>query len=305
MATTNLLLSYGDVSRKESVLPLVEILTPKENWFFLNLGKVKSVDGVHISLTDTLAAAGTQAVAEDADFTYLARTTPSRITNVVEQIAIPVRVSHFQQAIDHYHGENELARQRAKAMSEFGNAAEFDLVRSVLVSGASGTIAKMSGILEAISRSTNTSALSSGTALTASILENFLIDNWANSNGETATDVFVGSFLRDVIDGFTQKSTALISTVDLHVLDTAVNVYNTSMGRVNLHTHRYVQQSGDATGRLLGVRPEKLKIAYLREPYSVNPSAAGAYDQEAIVGMLTLEVRNRDSNFYYTGLDKD
>jgi hypothetical protein len=304
--TASILLSYGDVSRKESVLPLVEILTARENWFLNNLGKTQAMDGVHISLTDTLRTAASQAVAEEADYTLLARTTPSRITNIVEKIAIPYQVSKTQQLIQHYHGQDELVRQRTKALMEWGNAAEFDIVRSTLVSGVSGTAPKMSGIAEAISRSTNTSALNSGTALTAAILENFMIDNWENSNGDTATDVFVGSFLRDVIDGFTQKSNAVVMGINVNEIDTSVAVYNSSMGRLNVHTHRYVQQSSDATGRILGIRPDKLKLAYLREPFvQTDLAKSGDYDFEAVVGDLTLEVRNRNSNFFYTGLDKD
>lgn len=303
-ATTNQLLSYGDRARVESVLDLVEVLTPRENWFLRNLGHVSARDAVHISLTDTLAAAASQAVAEEGDLTPLSRTTPTRLTNFVEKIAVPYTVSTTQMLIDHYSNTDELTRQRTKAMAEWGNAAEFDIVRSTRTSGVSGTVPKMDGILTAISKSTNTSALNSGTALTAAILENFMIDNWSNSNGDTATDVFVGSFLRDVIDGFTQKSNTIV-TVDAHIIDTAVDVYNHSTGRVNIHLHRFVQQSSDATGRLLGVRPEKLKLAYLREPTRVDLATQGDYKFEAIIGDLTLEIRNQDSNFFYTGIDKD
>lgn len=303
-ALTNELLSYGDVSRVVSVLPLVEILTAEENWFLRNLGRVKSTDATQITLTDTLAAAGTQAVAEEVDYNALVRTTPVRLTNLIEKIAVPYKVSKTQQLIQHYHGENELVRQRSKALREWGNAAEFDLVRSTIASGVSGTTPKMDGIAAAISKSTNTSAHSSGTTLTSTILQNLMRDNWLNSKGDVATDVFTGSFLRNVIDLFANKSNTIVS-VDARVVDIAVDVYNTSAGRINIHLHRYVQISTDATGRLLGVRPEKLKVAFLREPIMEKLASTGDYDFEAIVGDLTLSVINQDSNFFYTGFDID
>lgn len=125
----NAVRTYGDASRVEDVLPLIELLTAREDWFLKNLSKTAARDMVHINLTDTLRAPATLAVEESDDYTYLARTTPSRISNVVEIIAAPVRVSLAQQWIDHYHPDNELARQTTKALFDWGNAAEFDIVK--------------------------------------------------------------------------------------------------------------------------------------------------------------------------------
>ena len=163
----------------------------------------------------------------------------------------------------------------------------------------------MSGIIEATSRSTNNTAHSSGTALVASIINGLMRDNVDNGNGNAATDLFCGSFLRNVIDGFTQKSNTLVS-VDAHTIDQMVDMYQTSFGRIAVHYHRYVQQSGDATGRLLSVRPDSLKIAYLRRPFvDTTLQRAGDYDFRAVIGDMTLEVKDRNSNWFASGFDKD
>jgi hypothetical protein len=144
MSVNNVLQTYGDVSRKESVvLNMIEILTAEENQLLSGLGKSKAIDTVHSFLTDTLRTAASAAVQQGADYTYNALTTPTRLTNIVEEIAIPIRVTRLQQVVEHYHGKNELERQVSKALSDWGNAAEFDILRSSLVSGASGTVAKM------------------------------------------------------------------------------------------------------------------------------------------------------------------
>jgi hypothetical protein len=246
-------------------------------------------------LTDTLRTAASAAVAEGADFSALARTTPSRLTNIVEKVAIPFKVSRTQQLVQHFFGENELARQTTKSLMDWGNASEFDLVRSTLTSGASGTAPKMSGIIQATSKSSNHTSHNSGTVLNASHINGLMKDNTDNSNGDVSTELFSGSFLRNAIDAFTQKSNTIV-TVDATTILNTVDVYQTSFGRLNIHYHRYVQQSGDATARLLAVRPEKLKIAFLR---------AGDYDFRAVVGDMTLEVRNQDSNWFADGFDKD
>lgn len=285
---------------------MVEILTAEENQLLSLLGKTRAIDEVHSFLTDTLATPASAAVDQNADFTYLARTTPSRLTNVVEEIAIPFKVSKKQQDVQHYHGENELQRQLSKALMEWGNSAEFDIVRSTLVSGASGTVVKMSGIIEAISKSTNTSVQTSGTVFSASILDAIMSDNWDNSNGDVATDLFVGGSLRRTIDGFVQKSNVVVNTPsNISTIVRTVSTYETAFGTLTIRKHRYVQQTGDATGRVLGVNKEKIKLAYLQKPMIMSDLAkAGPYDPRSVYGSLTVEVRNQDSNFFQSGFLK-
>jgi hypothetical protein len=74
------------------------------------------------------------------------------------------------------------------------------------------------------------------------------------------------------------------------------------MGTLNVRKHRYVDISGtDATARVLGVRPEKLKVAYLDMPFIKQLAENGAYNKKAVYGSCTLEVRNQDSNFFSSG----
>ena len=299
--------TYGDVSRKEDVvLNAVEILTAQEVQIMNMLGKVSAKDTIHNYLVDTLRTAASAAVSESADYTLIARTTPTRLTNLVEITAIPFAVTRLQQAVEHYHGTNELARQTQKALKDFGNAVEFDLVRSTLVSGVSGTTMKASGIIEAVSKSTNHTSHSSGTVWDATILDGHMKDNWDNSNGDVATDIFMGSFIRKATDGFTQKTNMVVNNGTSTGIIRTVSTYETAFGTLRIHTHRYLQQSSDTTGRVLAIRPEKLKMAWLEKPYiDTDLSRAGPYDERAVTGSWTLEVHNQDSNWYCDGIDKD
>lgn len=304
MSVANALQTYGDVSRKEDVvLNAVEILTAVEEQILNQLGKTKAIDTVHSFLVDTLQTPASAAVQQAADFTYLARTTPTRLTNIVQEVAIPFRVARLQEAVEHYHGQNELQRQLSKAMKEWGNAAEFDLVRSTLVSGVSGTVAKMSGIIQAISKSSNTTAHTSGTVFSATILDGLMQADWENSNSDVATDLYVGGVMRRVVDNFVQKSNIVVNTPDnVSNIVKTVTTYETAFGTLTVRKHRYVQQSSDSTGRVLAIRPEKLKIAFLDKPYVMNDlTKGGAYTPTAVYGSMTLEVRNQDSNFFASG----
>lgn len=303
MSILNGLLTYGDVSRKEDVvLNAVEILTAEENGLLKLLGKTSAIDTVHSYLTDTLTTAASKAVAMNTDFTLSAQTTPTRLTNIVQEVAEAIQVARPQEVIQHYSGENEAQRQTTKALKNWGNAVEFDLVRSTLVSGLSGTVAKMNGAIAAISKAANTTAHTSGTVFSATILDALMADSWTNSNGDVVTDVFVGGIMKRVVDGFVQKSNVVVNTPGITTIVRTVSTYETSMGTVTFHLHRYVDIAGtDATCRVLGLRPEKLKIAYLDKPFIKSLAEGGAYSKKAVYGSLTLEVRNQDSNFFASG----
>lgn len=307
MATDNYLRSYGDVTRRESIVNMVEILTARETQLMNLFGKTKAIDTIHSTLLDTLKTAGSSAVSEGGDYTMGARTTPTRLTNICERVAISFAVTHTQQAIDHYHNENELTRQTNKAMMEFANDAEFDLVRSTLVSGASGIPMKMEGIIAHISKSTNTTAHSSGTVWSASIFKGLVkanIDNTGQDN--LATDVYMGSYLKDKTDDFTNKTNTVNTGSNQKELVYAVDMFETGFGKLRFHFHRYVQQSDDATARVLAIKPEKHKVAYLEETYVDNELArSGPYDKKAITGVFTLETRNQDANWFASGFKKD
>jgi hypothetical protein len=131
-------------------------------------------------------------------------------------------------------------------------------------------------------------------------------DNWDNSNGDVATDLFMGSVLRDKTDDFTQKSNIVVNNPSdgQRKIVRTVTSYETAFGTVMIHKHRYVQQSGDATGRVLAIRPEKLKVAFLDRPFiDTELARSGDYDFRAVVGKMTLEVHNQDSNFFADGFN--
>jgi hypothetical protein len=305
MATTNILPTFSDSSNiVVDVSRAIEILTARENYFVSNLQKVQATAMVHHYQTDTLAAAGSLVVEEGSDLSAAALTVPSRLTNVVQTSAKAFMVSDAQRAVEHFSGTDELARQTDKAIMELANSMEFDLVRNLSVAAASGATGECGGILSAISTALNYSAHSSGTTFAASILDAQIYNNWINSNGDTATDYFVGGFLRKVVDSFTQKTNNIVQ-VSSDTIENGITYYSTSFGVVKFHTHRYLNVNGDATGRVLGVRPDKLAVAYLTPPRVIQLAKTGISEKRAVTAAFTLEVRNQNSNTLYEGFDID
>ena len=303
MTADYILRTYGDVSAKEDVVKnSIELLTAQETQIYNKLGKTVAINTIHAYLVDTLLTAGSLAVGEAEDYTATANTTPTRLTNIVELVAKNFKVSRTQQDIQHYQGENELARQTTKAMKDWANAAEFDLIRSTLVSGVSGTAPKMSGIIEAISLAANHSSQTSGTVWAASILDSIMMNSYINTNGDVPTELYVGAIMRKNTDYFTQKTNSVINNVAPTEIVKTVSTYTTAFATVRVNTHRYVQQAADTTGRILLLNPDKLKVAELRTPYfDTELSRSGDYDNRAVIGKFTLEVRNQQVNQFQDG----
>jgi hypothetical protein len=197
---------------------------------------------------------------------------------------------------------NELDRQLTKSLKDWGNALEFDLVRATLASGVSGTVATFNGIINGTSLANNTTAQTSGTVFSASVLDALMYNCWNTSNGDVATEVFVGGVLKRATDNFVQKSNVVVNTPgNIANIVRTVTTFETSMGTVTINKHRYVQQAADATGRVLAIRPEKIKVAYLDMPFIKDLAENGAYSKKAVYGSATVEFRNQNSNFFASG----
>lgn len=300
MALLNSQTSYLDsATRPLSILDAIEMISARENGLLSMLPKSKATDTVHSTIQDTLRTGQSRAVAEGADATLLATTNPVRTTNLTEIVSIPFAVTGTQRAIEHLGEKDAFVREERKALMDWSNAAEFDLMRSTLVSGVSGTVPKMRGVIS--STSTNTTAQTSGTVFSESIFNGLLQLTWTNSNGEVATDIFVGAALKKKISGFSGRSTSQVIVEQTTAINT-VDYYVSDFGEHRVHLHRYVFVSGtDATTRILGIRPEKFGVAYLREPRIEELAKTGDTTKAQVIGELTLEAKNQVTGFFASG----
>jgi len=307
MAATNELLTYGDVSiREDVVLNAIEYLTARENQVFNMLGKTTAISTIHSFLTDTLRTAASGAVSEDGDYSPNALTTPSRLTNIVEIVAMPFKVSRTQQQVAHYTGENELQRQTQKALWDWANAAEFDLIRGTLTSGVSGTAPTFNGLIAGTSLANNHTSQTSGTIFNTSILDSLMGNCWTNSNGDVADNLLMGVWLRQKMDQAIQKSNVVVNTPNgLETIVRTVSTYQTSFGTLQIRSHRYIQQAADLTGRIFAFRQDKNKIAFLAnggKPYiDTELARSGDYDVRSVTGKFTPEFHNQNSEFFCDG----
>jgi hypothetical protein len=296
----NELLTHGDSSVVRDVQKEIEILTPVENLLVKNLKKTTARNQIHSWQTDTLATTASAAAAEFKAFAGDALSSPALVTNLVEHIYVAGSITEAQVLSTHESGQNEYSRQVAKKMMEWSNAAEFDLLRSSLVSGASGVAARMNGVIRSIT--TNTTGQTSGTVFSESILIGLITQTWENSNGEGATDILVGSILKSKISGF---GTGIVKNVNLseNTAGQVVQVYESDFGTINVHLHRFIQQSADSTARIVGMRMDKYYLAYLNgQGVKLTDQAVRATSKDFVInGYLTLENRQQKCSFFANG----
>lgn len=292
--------TYGDASIVRDVQKEIEILSPVENLLLNNLRKATAKNMIHSWQDDTLDTAGSAATTEYKDFAGDALTTPSLRTNLVQHVYKAGSVTEAQTMVTHESGQNEYARQVAKKMKAWANSAEFDLVRSSLVSGVSGTTPRMNGVIRTLS--TNVTTQTSGTVFSESILVGLMQLTYDNGNGDVATDILVGSNMKAKISSFTAGITKNI-TVGERKAGAVVGVYESDFGTVNVHLHRYVQQTGDATARVLGINMDKYYIAYLNgQGAKMTEQGVRSTSKDFVInGYLTLENRNERCSFFAGG----
>ena len=214
-------------------------------------------------------------------------------------------VTDTQRAVSHYGFADEYAFQQEKALKEWRNRGESDLLRSSLVSGASGVAPQCIGIINCIS--TNVTTHTSGTTFNQSMLDGLLALAWENGNGQAVSDVFVGSALKRRISQFSGRSgTQFVVPLEEQRLVTTTAGYVSDFGDLTVHLHRYMQKSfsgsSDSTGRILGILKEKFRIAYLIKPYSEIFGRRGSTTDAMVTGSLTLESLNEKTSFFADGL---
>lgn len=297
---SNELRTYGDSSIVRSVQAEIEILTAEENMLLTGLRKSTAKNMVHSWQDDTLSTPASGAVTEYKAFTPQALTTPTLRTNIVEHVYKAGAVTDAQQKVQHESGEDELIRQEQKLMKEWGNSAEYDLLRATLTSGASGTAPTMNGVIATIS--TNATSHTSGTVFSESILNALVELTWENGNGDVATDILVGAKMKRKISQFAGGLTRNLEVASRRS-GAVVEMYETDFGTLNVHLHRYMQQAADGTARVLGMRMDKYYIAYLEggEAELTEQGKRATSTDFAISGYMTLENRNETCSFFADG----
>jgi len=286
-----------DASVKESVLDLITNISPTENYFLSNLQRSTGNDEFHIVPRDTLRTPSLVASVEGADPTYDGND-PTTLLNMMHIISVGFNVTDSEAAVARYGSpEDRIAYETDKALKDWGDFAEYALVRSTIVTGNNSTARQMRGLKSSLSLTT----AQSGVSFSETILNNYLQNVWLQ--GANVDLVAAPIQLKRRISGFTGNNGTKFYNQDDRRLVTPIEVYESDASNkpIKLVAHRYVTVSGDTNYDVMGVEMDHFATAWLREA-KVRPLAkTGDAENRQVIGEFTLEARNQYAGFLGQG----
>lgn len=288
--------TYDSNARKESLLNIITNIYPEEDSLLKDLGKSSASNTLHEWVTDTLKTPAAQSVVEGSDATYANRTNPTRVQNQTQIVRIDFAVTDSERARNYPQFKDRYAYEMDKAMKEWNNDAEFNLLRSTVATGTGSAARTMVGIKAAI---TTVATAQSGVSLSETMLNDYVQNAW--NQGGRPTDIYVGARLKRRISGFTANTTRFTEAPSKTLVN-VVDQYVSDFGVLRVKLHRYMTVSGDTNYDLIGIQPDKFRVAYFREPEHVSLAKTGSATKGMIEGELTLEYLAENSSFKTTGV---
>lgn len=282
-----------DASVKESVLSIITQIDPTENYLVSNLQRTTGSDEFHLVPRDTLRTPTVGGAVEGADPTYTGND-PTRGLNIMHIIEVAFDVTDSEAATDRYGSpEDRIAYETDKALKDWGNKAEINLLRSTIVTGNNSTARQMEGLKECLTIDTS----QSGVSYSETQLNNNLAAVWAA--GANVDLILTPMTIKRRISQFNGNGGTKFYNQDDKRLVTPIEVYESdaSSKPIKLLAHRYMQVSGDVGNDVLGIEMDHFATAWLREP-KIRPLAkTGDSERRQVVGEFTLECRNDLAGF--------
>lgn len=289
------LITHMDASRAEDVVDLITNVDYKNTPLYSGLAESSASNTLHEWLTDTYASSADNAQVEASDSSAADLTQPSRSTNVVQMFRKNIVVSDTERAVRVYGASDPYTYQMQKSMVELARDIEKALMAGTKASGASGVARRLNGVVASIT--TNATARTSGTSLTETEFNDIMKGVWDGGTDANPDEVYVGSYLKRVISGFTAGTTKFTDVNDKRLIN-AVDVYEGDFGVHKIFKHREVP-----TSAVVAIDSSKWRVAYLngRRPKHIPLAKTGSATKGMIEGELTLEALNEKSSAKRTG----
>lgn len=289
------LITHMDASRAEDVVDLITNVDYKNTPLYSGLAESSASNTLHEWLTDTYASSADNAQVESSDAAAADLTQPSRATNVVQMFRKNIVVSDTERAVRVYGASDPYTYQMQKSMVELARDIEKALMAGTKASGASGVARRLNGVIASIT--TNATARTSGTSLTETEFNDIMKGVWDAGTDANPDEVYVGSYLKRVISGFTAGTTKFTDVNDKRLIN-AVDVYEGDFGVHKIFKHREVP-----TSAVVAIDSSKWRVAYLngRRPKHIPLAKTGSATKGMVEGELTLEALNEKSSAKRTG----
>ena len=283
--------TYDSNARKESLLGFITNIDPTETSLLRDFGQSSASARTHEWVTDTLDTPAAQSIVEGSDASFVGTTNPTRVNNQTQIIRKDFQVTDTERAQNYPGFKDRYAYEMEKAMKNWNNDAEFNLLRQTLATGTGSATRTMTGVKASIT--TNLTS-QSGVSLSETILNDYLQN--AYTTGGRPDTLYVGPRLKRRITGFTGNNTRYSDAADKQVVN-VVDEYVSDFGVVRVKLHRYMTVTNDTHNDILGLQTDKFRVAYLREPQHTPLAKTGSATKGMIEGEFTLEYLAQKSSF--------
>ena len=295
MAQASALKTYDAVGNREDLTDVIAIVAREETPIFSSVEKVQARGTTHEWQTDALTLGSSNAAIEGADFSFAIPGVRTRVSNNTQIFTKAVEVSGTHMAVDVAGVEDEFAYQMEKRMKEIATDVEEALITGTGNSGASGTAREMKGLLAFVTSNVETGTGTGSEALTEDMYNDLLQSIW--DSGGKPDYTYVNSFQKRQISSFSTSNTRHLEMGGDNMLRNTVSVYESDFGVQRIELDAYM-----TTSVVAAVERDLLKVAVLRGISPQDVATVGDAKRAALVGELTLEVRNEAGCGQITGL---
>ena len=284
--------------RKEDILDLITQISPEDTPFLSRLGTSRAYSTYHEWLTDELSNNGSgNAITEGESAAAHLLTDKKRYANYTQISDRTFQISGTEEAVSHYGLDSQYAYQLEKAMKELKIKME-NITLGASATGAGTTTAAARGMGGAFSFAIGLGSGQSGaagvSALTESIYNNALQTLFVLGGNPKTT--FVNGYLKRRISAFASNNARYIDMGSTKKLTGVVSIYESDFGVQEIVLDRWIggyatggALQGADTGAGLMLDMSKVKLAYLRKPFT-NPLAIdGDRKSVQILTEYTLE----------------
>lgn len=305
---------------REDLEDVIYDISPMDTWFLTTAGRGKASSTTHEWLTDSLAAAGTNAAIEGDAFSSGTRALPSRLKNYTVISRKDFEVTGTTRAVDNAGMSDLMSYHAARAAKELKRDIESMLLGNHAASAGSSTVARMSAGVPNWLYTNNhikltgqtlvtttapvsgfavgdiTSAAGSATAFVSADLNSMLLQAWS-CGGEVDTILTTASVYQ-TISAFTSIATRFrdVQSKSQAQIIGAADVYVSAYGSHNIRISRYIPST-----YVYALDSSTWSVAYLRPFQTVEIAKVGDADRRTILAEYTLVAKTPLANTKATG----
>jgi len=299
------LITYQDTGRREDLLDLIGDVSPDETPLMTLLSDKSASQTLHEWLTFNVARPTTLATdTEGGDATYSDLTQPSRLVNITQSIRQSVKVSGTEEAVSVAGSSSPFAFQKAQALRQWKNKAEWGIINATLASGSSGVARQMKGLRGWIT--TNYTNRDSGTSFSETEIDDMVNDVWSKVNPDYVFDTFLMPYkLKSKVAGFAGNSTRTIPASDKRLVRDIL-VYTSAGGDHKIMAHKDVPSAAATPGpEVIGINTKLFAKAWLRKPFFKEYDPQGDQRKGEWIGEFTLESHEERASVRRSGYNQN